>query len=242
MQIKIREGIGLVVLAAAIVAIGARPVVAEISTSPNYQMTETQFNAGTSLNSCSGNYCAQATLGSMGTGSTGTAQFGPITPDRPALEVIVEPGTSYLGVLTPEDTATKTMIVKVRSYLSNGYFLQITGSPLKYGSHTLATPGSPTASVAGTEQFGINAVANTAPRELGANPVQVPSSDFAYGEVLASYATPNQYMYQSGDTVARSLTASGQTEYTISMIINVAANTPAGLYTSDFSAVVIPMY
>jgi len=221
--------------------VAAPRVVAETSSSTNYKVTETEFGSNSSSEACSGTYCSQVSLGGMAAGRSGTATFGTITPDQPALEVIVEPGTSYLGVLTPQQTATKTMVVKVRSYLSDGYLLQIAGSPLRYSGHTMATTGSPAASAPGTEQFGINAVANTTPN-VGANLVQVPSGDFAYGQIEPNYATPNQFMYQDGATVARSLTASGQTDYTISMIINISDKTPAGRYASDFSAVVVPMY
>lgn len=216
---------------------------AETSSSANYKVTETEFGSSSSAEVCKGQYCTRASIGTIA-GNSGTATFGPDTPGVPTLEVIVEPGPepSYLGVLRTDQSATRTMIVKVRSYLSDGYFLQIAGKPPTNSGRSLATPSSPTASTPGTEQFGINAVANTAPAIFGANPVQVPSSEFSFGEVLPNYATANQYMYQNGGTVARSLTASGQTDYTISMIINVANNTPAGLYSTEFSAVVIPMY
>ena len=232
-------------LAIACVPLALAPAVsAETSSSPNFKVTETEFGSGSSAETCKGQYCMRGSIGNMVAGTSGTASFGPITPDIPTLEVIVAAGPepSHLGVLTTEQTATKTMTVKVRSYLSNGYFLQIAGNTPTYSGHSLAALGSPTAAAAGTEQFGINAVANTSPTNFGANAVQVPSSEFSYGTVEPNYSTPNLYMYQPGGTVARSLVASGQTDYTISMIINVANNTPAGLYSTEFSAVVIPMY
>ncbi len=234
-----------VALAVACIPFALAPfAAAETSSSPNFKVTETEFGSSSSAEVCKGAYCTRSFVGNMVAGTSGTATFGPITPDVPTLDVIVAAGPepSHLGVLTPEQTAVKTMIVKVRSYLSDGYYLQIAGNAPTYSGHSLATPSVPTASTPGTEQFGINAVANTVPATFGANPIQVPSSEFSYGEVLPSYATPNQYMYQPGGTVARSLVASGQTDYTISMIINVANNTPAGYYSTEFSAVVIPMY
>lgn len=232
-------------LVVASISLAAAPVaLAETSSSPNYKVTETEFGSSSNAEVCKGQYCTRSSIGSITAGTSGSATFGPDTPEYPTLEVIVAAGPepSHLGVLTPEQTAVKTMIVKVRSYLSDGYFLQIAGKPPTYNGRSLATPSSPTASTPGTEQFGINAVANTVPTNFGANPVQVPSNEFSFGEVLPSYATANQYMYQDGGTVGRSLTASGQTDYTISMIINVANNTPAGHYSTEFSAVVIPMY
>lgn len=232
--------------AVCIVIGGASTALAQSSSSSNkYKVTETQFGAGSTKEQCSGSYCARTSIGDMGSGESasaaGSATFGSITPDEPLLEVIIEPGQSFLGDLSSTQTATKTTVVKVRSYLSNGYFVQVTGDPPKYGNHTLSTPSSPTASQVGSEQFGINVVANSSP-SVGANPVQVPSSDFSFGEVEPGYDVPNLFQYTSGDTVARSTTASGRTDYTISMIVNISNLTPAGHYSGDFAAVVIPMY
>lgn len=230
---------------AALVALGGtNAAFAVTSSSPNYQMTEGEFNAGM-MDSCSNEYCAQATIGDMvagrGTDGASTAEFGAITSDEPLLEVIVESGESNLGTLATEQAATKTMVVKVRNYLSEGYILQITGDPPKYGDHFLSTPSSPTASTPGTEQFAINVAANTSP-SVGTAPVQVPSDQTSFGFATPDYATPNLFKYSSGETVARSNSESGRTDYTISMIVNISNMTPAGRYSGDFSAVVIPVY
>lgn len=225
---------------------GAAPVMAETSNSSSYQVSEMQFGSGSTLESCSEQYCARTSIGDMtsGGGSSsagGTATFGPIADTEPLLEVIVDPGESNLGDLTTERTATKTMTVRIRNYLSDGYMLQIVGTPPKYGNHTLNTPSTPTASSPGTEQFAINAAANTSPN-VGAGPVQVPSNQLSFGVVDDDYQTPNLFKYVSGDVVARSLSESGRTDYTISMIVNISNSTPAGHYTGDFSAVVIPVF
>lgn len=221
-------------------------VFAETSQSSKYQATDMQFGSSSALESCSGQYCATATIGDMTEGGTGkspvtSAAFGSITNSDPFLEVIVDPGVSNLGVLTTEQTATKTTTVRVRNYLSNGYMLQIVGTPPKYGSHTLNAPGSPTTSQPGTEQFAINAAANTTPA-VGAGPQQIPSDQLSFGVVEEDYATPNLFKFASGDVIARSLTESGRTDYTISMIVNVSSATPAGHFSGDFSAVVIPVF
>lgn len=230
---------GLLVIASAPAAF------AVTSSSDNYQVTETEFGAGSTAQACSDNYCAKTSIGSTASGSSSStghqASFGPITPDEPLLEVIVEPGASDLGDLTTERTATKTTVIKIRTYLSSGYTLQITGNPPKYGNHTLSTSSTPTASVMGTEQFGINFAVNTTPA-VGAAPVQVPDAQTSFGVVTDDYKTANLFKYVSGDVVARSTTASGQTEYTMSTIVNISNTTPAGHYSGEFAAVVIPVY
>lgn len=232
--------------AAVLVTAGtAHVVLAESSSSPNFEATEMQFGVGSTIESCSDEYCAQATIGDIAVGrsegGTSTAEFGSVTPEVPSLEVIIDPGVTDLGVLSIEETSYKESIIRVRSYLSNGYVLQIIGDPPRYDSHTLAAPSEPTVSTPGVEQFGLNLAANTTP-QLGAEPVQVPSTETSFGFVEEDYASPNLFTFTSGDIVARSLTESGRTEYTLSMIINVAGSTPAGHFVGDYSAVVVPVY
>jgi hypothetical protein len=236
----------LLILLAVIVCFGgAKTVMAETSSSTNYKVTETDFSSGSVLNSCSGTYCATSSVGDTAIGtaasSNQTAQFGPISNSEPLLEVIVIAGASNLGVLSTSATSTKTTTIKVRNYLSSGYIMQVTGDPPKYDGHTLASLSTPTASSPGTEQFGINLAANTSPT-VGANPQQVPDSTTSFGVVADNYKTPNLFMFASGDVIATSPKQSGETDYTISMIVNVSSGTPAGHYSGDFSAVVIPTY
>ena len=235
----------LALLAVVIVGGHVSTALAETSKSNHYQTTDTEFGSMSGTQNCSSQYCAQASIGDMTAGDSknivSSAKFGSVTSADPLLEVIVDPGQSDLGTLTTERTATKTMTVRVRSYLSDGYMLQIVGDPPKYGGHKLAAPTTPTASTPGTEQFAINAAANTTPN-IGAGPVQVPSDQFSFGVVNDDYKLPNLFKYISGDVVAHSSVESGQTDYTISMIINISNATPAGHFSGDFSAVVIPVY
>lgn len=217
---------------------------AETSTSTNYKVTETEFNSGTSVRqACSSQYCAIVSIGDPidRSSNLSTASFGPTDPADPSLDVIVEPGPSDLGTLTTEHTAAKLMIVKIRNYLSDGYILQIIGNPPSYSGRALHTDSTPTASVAGTEQFGINVVKNTTPN-YGADPVQTPSGSDVFGKVEPNYNQADKFMYKSGDVVAESVNNLGQTDYTVTMVVNVSGNTPAGHYSSDFSAVVIPTF
>lgn len=238
----------LLLLAAAVAVSGAPVAFAQTAKSPNYQVTETEFGGMSGKVNCSQEYCARGSMGGMSGGASsseggGSARFSTVAAgsDDPLLEVIVDPGQSNLGVLETHKTSSKTAVVRVRTHLSSGYMLQIVGDPPKYGGHTLETPSAPTDSTPGTEQFGINAVANTVPA-VGADPAQIPSGQTSFGVVNDNYNTPNKFMYSSGDVVAHSNSESGRTDYTISMIVNVSPQTPAGHYAGDFSAVIIPIY
>jgi hypothetical protein len=237
---------GMPVLLAVLVSIGiGGTAFAVTSSSSHYQVTQTQFTSGTSSQSCSGSYCAKVSVGDAAVGnaaSTDTsAKFGSITNSDPLLEVIVQSGQSDLGTLTTEKTGTKTMTIKIRNYLSDGYVMQIVGEPPKFNGHVLSTSNTPVQSVPGTEQFGINIAANTNP-VVGANLLQVPDDKTSFGIAYPNYSSPNVFMYTPGDNVAHSTKSSGETDYTISMIVNISNATPAGHYSGDFSAVVIPVY
>jgi hypothetical protein len=236
----------LMLLAVFISAIGMTgTVAADTSSSAHYQVSNTEFNAGLTNQSCSTQYCSQVSIGDLAAGTTAsgsnTAKLGGITNSQPELEVVIGTGSSDLGVLSTASTATATTTVQVLSYLSGGYILQIAGDPPSYGTHTLATPSTPTASAMGTEQFGINLAANTTPN-IGAIPVQTPSSTTSFGVVNTGYGTSNLFKYSNGDVIAHSSSASGITDYTVSMIINISNNTPAGHYSGDYSAIVTPVF
>lgn len=223
----------------------ANTAIATTSKSPNFEASEAEFGAGAALETCSGQYCAQATIGGMGdeSGSANfTASFSQPSQDdtEPMLEVLVEPGKANLGKLDTDRTATRTMRLYVRSYLAGGYTVQVTGDPPRYEEYSLATPVEPLASIQGTEQFALNVTANTTP-EVGENPTFMP--DEATDSIVSpKYATPNMFAYASGDVLARTVSESSQIRYTISMIVNVSGSTPAGQYTGDFAAVVTPAF
>ncbi|MGV9001397.1 MAG: hypothetical protein ACOH18_00350 [Candidatus Saccharimonadaceae bacterium] len=212
------------------------------SASSNYQMVETQFGNASSNETCSSQYCASVSIGNDSkTSPISTPEFGEVNYSEPSLEMIVVPGESNLGELTTEHTGSKVMLVKIRNYMTGGYRLQILGDAPKYGDRTLTTLTVPTDSSPGTEQFGINVVANTTPA-IGANPTVQPGGDDATGLVMANYKIQNKFMYMSGDTLAQTQTNSGGADYTITMIVNVSNQTPAGKYSSDFAAVLIPYF
>lgn len=241
----IKRGIKLIVVifAAILLVGGVGSAYAITSSSNNYQLTEQQFSAGSNLDSCSTQYCAQVTIGDpTAAPRSNSASFtSGSTSDEPVIEVIIEPGASNLGTLTTENTATKTTTIRIRSFLSGGYLLQIMGDPPRFEGHTLRTSSTPELSTPGKEQFGLNLVKNSL-LNVGENPLQVPDDGQIFGEPTDNYKTADRFMYSDGDVVARSLLDSGRTDYTITMMVNIASTTPAGHYSGDFAAIVMPGY
>lgn len=214
---------------------------AETSKSPNYQSTDTHFGTGLTTGSCSDEYCSEISIGSMEDQVGSSAHFSAVEDKVPQLDVIIESKKSDLGVLKTTKTSTKTLSVKIRNYLSGGYGLKIVGQAPNIGEHVLESPSKPTESEMGKEQFAINAVANSIPA-VGEDPKQGLDNTDMVGTVMPDYAQTDKFMYRDGDIFATSRSNSSQTDYTLSMIVNVANTTPVGHYESDFAIMIIPMY
>jgi hypothetical protein len=217
------------------------------SSSTNYRIEESYFGIGGELEATSPNYSSRQSAGESGVGNTSSdnfqAQSGFNTTDVELLEVEVSGGTFDLGVLSTSSTNSDSTTFTVRNYLSSGYVVRLGGQGLSEnsGGHTLNSLSSPTASTPGTEQFGVNLVANTSP-SVGADPVQIPDSSFSFGTAETGYDTADQFKHVEDDIIASSASSSGETQYTLSFIANIATNTPAGDYGASMFVVVIPTF
>lgn len=227
-------------------------VYAAQSASPNYQVNEVFMGAGGELNACSASYCAKQSAGEIAAGNTAgnafRAQAGFNTDREPYLAFSVAGSSTDLGTLSTLGTATTTGTFAVKTYLSGGYVITAASNgPTSNGvAHTMASPNTPTPSVVGTEQFGLNLVENTtgcgAPTDFGANPVQVPDNTFSFGEVDGDYDNCGEFMYLKGDTIASSSRSSGETDFTVSFIYNISPVTPNGEYVYNGTFVATSTY
>jgi hypothetical protein len=211
--------------------------------STNYSVDEVFMGAGGELNACSANYCSKQSAGEVAAGNAAATAFrtqaGFNTDREPYLAFSVASSSTDLGTLSTLGTATTTGTFAVKTYLSNGYVITTASdAPTSNGlQHIMSSPSSPTASAIGTEQFGINLVANTtagpcnAPANFGANPVQVPDNTFSFGDVDPDYAQCGKFMYLKDDVIASSTRSTGETDFTISFIYNISPLTSNGEYT-----------
>lgn len=226
---------------------GSGDVVRAIS-STNYKINEDSLgNGGSGTTGASNSYQVQDSVGgSAGIGDSSSTNFqtksGPVTTDDPNLSVSLNTSSVALGALQTSLTRTGTANFTVLNYTSYGYIVQIIGSPPSNGARTLQAMSTNAASAAGTEQFGINLVANTSPTTLGADPVQTPNATFSFGTAAANYNTANSYRYVAGETIASAPKSSGTTSYTMSYIANIGINTPGGSYSGNQTIVVVGTY
>lgn len=205
------------------------------SSSSNYQVNEVFFGSGGELHACSGNtYCAKQSAGEVVTGNTKSANYqaeGGFNTDRsPYIQFVVNNTSVNLGTLATNSTKTATATFSVKTYLAHGYAVINASDPPSNNGYTINALATPSPSSPGTEQFGINLVANTIPTTFGANASQSPDNTFGFGVPAADYSSPNNYKYAKGDTIALSTSSSSSTTYTISYIFNISSVTPGGTY------------
>lgn len=215
-------------------------VVLAQSSSTNYRVDESFFGTGGELDASSSNYHAKQSAGEVTVGNASSNNYqifaGFNTTDKPYLEFVVTSSNIDLGFLDPNNVKTATGTFYVRAWLSSGYVVRTQSDPPvnNSGGHYLTPFGSPTASLPGTEQFGINVVKNTnfcgTGCDLGDDPQQSPNGTFAFGHASTGYDTANLFKYNKGDVIAQSDSSSSVTIYTISYIFNINNQTPSGQY------------
>jgi hypothetical protein len=221
------------------------------SSSSNYEVNEVQIGSGGLLNASSPNYQAQQSLGATAGGTINSTHYGAnagfLTANEPFLEMVVNPATINLGTLSPASPATGTATFHVRAYVDSGYtVVSMNNPPTNEEGAALNGLSSPTASSPGTEQYGLNLVknqttcANPAPANFGADPVAVPDTSFATGSAAAGYSTCGLFKYVKGQVVAQSNgNGWGETDYTVSYLVNINGSSKAGTYnmTQDLVAI-----
>lgn len=227
-------------------AASASPAFAAEPQSTNYRFDETSIGTGGFQESNSTNFKSQVGIGDLVVGRAESSSFnieqGSRTDADPFLKVTVTDASADFGYFSPSTPATATATFEVVNYTSYGYAVQIIGDPPTFGSNQIDALASNAASAPGSEQFGLNMVANTTPA-VGANPDNgTAPNDFGFGEAAPNYDTADSFRYVEGETVAVAPKSSGKTVYTISYLVNVGSRTAAGAYTTNHSVVVTGTY
>jgi hypothetical protein len=224
--------------------------VAQIPTSSNYSVPESGFTTGSEIDANSASYNARTSIGNLGIGQSESGNYigfgGFITPEDEYVELVIPATTVDMGVLSPGIPGTGTATFSARSYLNNQYaIISMRDSPSNNNGDTIDPITTAAAFSASTEQFGMNLVANTSPVVQGAVPSRQPVDDgtFAFGEAAPGYETADLYQYNAGDTLARSVTRGyGETDYTISYLLNITSITPAGQYRMEQDLIMLAIF
>ena len=238
---KVRRGALLGLVACFMAVVVYSDVDAQQST--NYRFEETAIGTNSLLESGSTNFQIQSATGDLSVGNAASTNYqietGTQTTNDPNLSFALVDASAGFGSFSSTAAATATASFVVTNYTSYGYIVQVEGAPPSNGSHQIDPILTSDTSQVGTEQFGINLVANTSPSSVGSNPDNGISG---FGEIATGYDTPNQYQFNSGDTIAQAPKSSGETIYTITYLVNVEALTPGGQYSSNQTLVVVGTY
>lgn len=204
---------------------------------------ESSVGSDSTLDSSSNNYQVMNATGDLVVGDSSSSNYnisaGSVTTNDPTLSFIINSGAASFGSFSTANPTVTTTNFSVINYTSWGYVVQIVGEPPTDGAHTIAAMDETESSIAGTEQFGINLVANTTPSNFGANPN---NGNFGFGVAATNYNISDKFRYVSGETIAMAPKSSGKTDYTISYLVNVNSLTPGGQYTSDQTIIVTGTY
>jgi hypothetical protein len=134
-----------------------------------------------------------------------------------------------LGDLSETSTTTGTSQLLILTNASGGYGVKIQGTTLTSGNNVINAMALPNISATGTGQFGMNLVANINPA-IGTDPVGPGSAN-----PTATYAIPNIFKYNSGDTIINGSGVTDWRKFTVSYIVNIPATQAPGVYTTTLT-------
>jgi len=137
-----------------------------------------------------------------------------------------------MGELGTDTTLTAQSQMAVGTNATAGFAITANGTPMAAGVNVINSLASPTQSIQGNNQFGLNLVANNAPT-IGSDP----EGQWTNAVPTPDYSVPNQYKYVSGDVVAYSPNVSLMKKFTVSYIVNSSRSLKAGVYTTTITYV-----
>lgn len=141
-----------------------------------------------------------------------------------------------LGELSSKRTSAASSQMVAATNAADGYIVQVTGTTLTAGNNIIKALSNSDVSRPGTAQFGINLRSNTTPA-VGSDP-----TGLGTGLPAAPYGSPDQYRFQSDDPIVQTPHSDDYREYTVSYIINIPINQPAGVYASTLTYICTPSF
>jgi len=135
-----------------------------------------------------------------------------------------------MGLLEPQATLSAQSQMSVGTNATGGFAITANGSPPSAGTSVIDALPASTESKPGTNQFGINLVANDTP-VVGSDP----EGPWANAITSPDYGVANRYKYIPGDVVAYSPNVSLMKKFTVSYILNTRADLRAGVYSTTIT-------
>lgn len=137
---------------------------------------------------------------------------------------------SDMGEISSTSALTARSQMAVGTNATGGFAITANGGSLSAGTNVIDNIPTPTESKPGTNQFGINLVANNAPI-VGDDP----EGDWANAVASPDYSVPNKYKYVDGDVVAYSPNVSLMKKFTVSYVLNSRKDLTPGVYSTTIN-------
>lgn len=135
-----------------------------------------------------------------------------------------------MGQLSAQSTLRAQSQMAVGTNASGGFAITANGTSMSAGTSVIDGLAVPTESKQGSNQFGMNLVANSAP-----NVGNDPEGDWSNAVPTPDYGLSNMYKYVPGDIVAYSPDVSLMKKFTTSYIVNSSENLRAGVYSTTIT-------
>ena len=135
-----------------------------------------------------------------------------------------------LGELSADSTLLAQSQMAVGTNATGGFAITANGTALSAGTNVISGLRVPTESLQGSNQFGLNLVANDNPT-IGNNP----EGPWTNAVPTPDYGTPNRYKYVPGDIVAYSPNVSLMKKFTVSYVVNSREDLRPGVYSTTIT-------
>lgn len=132
------------------------------------------------------------------------------------------------GELSSKQTKFLSSQFAVATNDFTGYSATVAGITMTSGNNTIPALGSPTVSKAGVSQFGMNLRANSSP-SVGSEP-----TGFGTAVIAPDFAQTNQFAFKNAVVVSSAMTTDFNV-FTVSYIVNVAADQHPGVYSTTLT-------
>lgn len=197
--------------------------------------TQGNYTAQTALSPSTQYWWKAAAKDPDGSGTfTNSATCNSFTTAAPqSLTFSLGSGSINMGTLSTGAPSSGSHTITVGTNASGGIAVTYFGNTLASGAKTISPCTSNCSSIPGSQQFGINAVANTTPSVGAACSGSAPIASAA-----TNYSTANSFRFVSGDTIVSSPGTINSTTCTISYMTNITSVTAAGNYGTTLAYVI----
>jgi hypothetical protein len=136
-----------------------------------------------------------------------------------------------LGELSTKAASAAQSQMVAGTNADTGYTITMGGTTMTSGNNVIPGLVTPNVSRPGTSQFGLNLVGNQDPL-IGQNPAGGGS-----GQPTSAYDQSGRYQFVDNDVIAQVSQPDLPRKYTVSYIVNIAANQAPGIYVSTLTYV-----